>query len=201
MIKAVIFDWGGVLIEEPGKGIREYCASKYGVSYEAFSESLKPFMPLLNTGKISEDVLWPKIGHVLKKPAPKTPSLWGEAFRAVYTPKEEVWELVKTVRQNGYKTGFLSNTELASVEYFKEKNYSKLFDATIFSCIEGFSKPSPEIYKIALKKLKIKPEEGIFIDDRDDYIEGAKVVGLRTILFHSPTQVKQELKDHRVKID
>lgn len=200
MIKAVIFDWGGVLIDKPGKGIREYCAKQFGVSKDAFIEALNPFMPLFNSGKINEDVLWSKIGIALKKHPPKTNSLWGDAFRDIYIPKEEMWDLVKTVKKNGYKAGFLSNTELASVEYFKEKGYPKLFDATIFSCVEGFSKPAPEIYKIALKKLAIKPEEAIFIDDREDYIEGAKVVGLRTILFHSPQQVKEELKNHGVKI-
>ena len=45
MIKAVIFDWGGVLIDNPALGLVAYCAEHLGVSEATFAEAHKKFEP------------------------------------------------------------------------------------------------------------------------------------------------------------
>ena len=61
-------------------------------------------------------------------------------------------------------------------------------------------KPDREIYEITLKKLGSKPEQAIFIDDKQEYINGAKDVGINTVLFQNINQVKGELNQLGVKI-
>lgn len=57
------------------------------------------------------------------------------------------------------------------------------FDFTVYSSDVGIRKPDPEIFKIALEKLKISPNRIIFIGDRlIDDIKGAKSVGMTAIL-------------------
>jgi HAD superfamily hydrolase (TIGR01509 family) len=68
-----------------------------------------------------------------------------------------------------------------------------MFDATVFSCEEGTAKPERRIYEIALERLEVKPLETVFIDDRADFIEGAQKVGMHTIRFENPQQVKEAL--------
>jgi len=52
-----------------------------------------------------------------------------------------------------------------------------------------------------LQKLKVKPDEAVFIDDRKDFLDGAKKAGLKTILFMTVGQVKAGLKKLGVETD
>ena len=76
-----------------------------------------------------------------------------------------------------------------------------MFDVLVFSCAEGMKKPEREIYELTIEKLAVPPEQSVFIDDRTDYIKGAEVVGLKTILFRSIKQVKIDLTQLNVKVD
>ncbi|MCA9369346.1 HAD-IA family hydrolase, partial [Candidatus Woesebacteria bacterium] len=57
------------------------------------------------------------------------------------------------------------------------------WDAHTHSCDIGFVKPEIEIYQIATEKAKTNPEEILFIDDNNNFIEGAKKIGWQTFLF------------------
>jgi len=196
-IKAIIFDWGGVLIDDPEPGLMAYCADSFCVSKEEYIKTHKKFWADFQTGSITEDVFWGRVCGELNVAAPKG-SLWGRAFKAVYRPKEEMFALVSLLRRNGYKTALLSNAETATMEYFHRLGYD-MFDVLVFSCAEGTKKPERRIYEVALEKLWVRATETVFIDDRQRCLEGAKVVGLNTILFESVTQVKAALAQLGVK--
>lgn len=201
MIKAVIFDWGGVLIDNPANALLSYCATHLGVTTSQFSEVFHKYNELFDIGKLTEEDLWDKVTADLKVELPKTKSLWGDAFKSVYSPKKGVWDLVRNLKKHyNFKTAILSNTEMPAVAYFQKNNLREYFDQQIFSCVEGVRKPYPEIYQIALDKLSVKPEEAVFIDDREDYVEGAKIVGLRAILFQNSKQLEEELASHGVRV-
>jgi epoxide hydrolase-like predicted phosphatase len=85
------------------------------------------------------------------------------------------------------------------MNYFREKGY-RIFDVTVFSCIEGIRKPEKGIYEITLIRLGVKPKEAIFIDDKRDNVNGAEKIGINTILFESPEQLKKELSSFSVKV-
>ncbi len=85
------------------------------------------------------------------------------------------------------------------LNYFQEKGY-KVFDAAIFSCVIGIKKPERGIYEITLNSLVVQPKEAIFIDDKEENIKGAEKVGIKTILFKSPGQLKKELVNFSIKL-
>jgi putative hydrolase of the HAD superfamily len=198
-IKAVIFDWGGVLIDDPEPGLMQYCADALGVSKEPYIKAHKKFWAEFQTGSIAEKVFWGRVSGELGAAAPKG-SLWGRAFAAIYRPREDMFALAASLKKNGYKTALLSNAEVATVEYFHRQGYD-MFDVLIFSCAEGTKKPEREIYELTLERLGTKANESVFIDDRQRCIDGAKAAGLNTILFGSEEQVREELSRLRVKID
>jgi epoxide hydrolase-like predicted phosphatase len=198
-IKAVIFDWGGVLIDDPEPGLMQYCTDAFGVSKEEYIKAHKKFWADFQTGNITEDIFWSRVCGELNVAAPKG-SLWGRAFAAIYRPKEEMFALASLLHRNGYKTALLSNAEIPTMGYFYGQGYD-MFDVLVFSCAEGTKKPERKIYELALERLGIKANESVFIDDRLRCIEGAKAAGLNTILFGSAEQVKKELSRLRVKID
>ncbi|MBI2573088.1 HAD family phosphatase [Candidatus Woesearchaeota archaeon] len=198
--RALIFDWGGVLIDNPAQALLDYCATRFDTTRDELKAVLDPHFADFQRGRIEEDTLWEIAAMKLGCEKPKIFSLWGEAFRCVYQPKSEMFDLVREVRAAGYKTGFLSNTEEAPRRFFAEQGYHALFDATVFSCAEGIVKPETAIYLLELERLGVKANKSVFIDDNQTYVDGARAVGITGILFESPQQVRQELQKLGFKI-
>jgi putative hydrolase of the HAD superfamily len=191
-IESVIFDWGGVLIDDPRPELLRYCADAFGVAQERYTPVHDSFLDEFHKGLIGEKTFWREVARKLDKPMPEAPSLWSAAFRSAYVPKPEMLSLASSLHGKGYKTALLSNTELPAVEFLHELDYD-MFDVLVFSCEEGMMKPDHRIYDLTLERLGSQAEQTVFIDDRPDYIQGAVDVGLRTILFESAAQVKHEL--------
>ena len=200
MIKAIVFDWGGVLIDYPVLELNSYCANTLHVDKELFKETFTKFKTPFQKGKITEEELWDNICSELGVQKPTVPSLCEEAFRKVYSPKEEMFQLATNLKNNGYKIGFLSNTELPMLEYFKEQQYD-IFDVTVFSCVEGTVKPERKIYEILLKRLGVEAYEAVLIDDIKEYINAAQDIGMNGILFENPQQVMRELVLFGIRIN
>lgn len=197
-IEAILFDWGGVLIENPAPGLMSLCAGALGVPVEDYIRAHNACGEAFQKGSIPESVFWQQVCERLARPTPRQASLWGEAFRAVYSPREEVFALARGLRRQGYRTSLLSNTEAPAMEFFLELGYDA-FDAATFSCAEGVFKPEREIYEIAAGKLRVPLGASILIDDRLDFIEGARAAGMKGIVYKSFAQVKQDLAELGVK--
>ena len=192
MIQSIVFDWGGVLIEEPSEIMSQYCAKVLQVSRQEFFRIYKKFIQDFQRGTISEQMLWESICSELRIKQPTLSSLWGTAFRHAYVEKKEIFLLAATLKKNGYRIGLLSNTEAPAMRFFHEQQYS-MFDVTVFSCAEGTRKPEERIYQILLQRLQVLPEEVLFIDDNEEYIHGAEQAGINTVLFKNHRQLRKEL--------
>jgi len=191
-IESVIFDWGGVLIDDPAPGLMQYCAQALAVSKEDYIKAHSKFAAAFQKDLISEDTFWERICSRLNVPTPKADSLWADAFKAVYVPKEDMFSLAARLRNNGYKTALLSNTEAVAMRYFYQLQYD-MFDVLVFSCAEGTRKPEKKIYELTVQRLGSQPGQSVFIDDKPEYINGAKQAGLNTILFENINQLKNAL--------
>jgi putative hydrolase of the HAD superfamily len=191
-VESVIFDWGGVLIEDPRPGLLRFCAEAFAVPLDEYTPVHDSLLDKFHVGAIGEHEFLLGISAKLGKPVPKIRSFWYEAFRAAYVPKPEVFNVARSLRENGYKTALLSNTELPAVRFFHEQNYN-MFDVLVFSCVERIAKPQPQIYEITVNRLGSKAQQTAFIDDRLDYVKGAEDAGLHTIFFENIDQLKDEL--------
>jgi epoxide hydrolase-like predicted phosphatase len=211
-IRAIIFDWGGVLAEDPAPGLVRYCAKALGISEDQYKRAYNFCMDDFQTGRVTERQFWANMTSRLKArlgkacrpaspakrgersrvPMPKANSLWGDAFAAVYVPRHEMFSLAARLHKAGCKTAILSNTEKPVVEFFPRQTYDA-FDVVVLSCLEGVSKPQRKIYEITLDRLGTSAGQTLFIDDRQDYIDGAKLVGIKTILFKDVVRLKKNL--------
>lgn len=200
MIQAVIFDWGGVLIDSPTPGIVTYWANFFQVAEEEFNRVSQKYIQNFQKGEISEDKFWDRVCSDLDIPKPHVHSLWENAFSAVYHEQKKVFDLAFSLKKNGYKIGFLSNTETPAMNFFYNQHYS-MFDALVFSCTEGVRKPERRIYKITLRRLDVKAPEAILVDDRRENIFGAKTIGMNAILFKDYNQLEKTLTVLSVKVD
>lgn len=199
-IKAVVFDWGGVLMEDPSEEMYTYFANKLGVDKDQLRKAVKMNDIFIQTDEEGETELWKKVCNELGCEMPDNQdSLWHEAFKKVHLPYPKVRELAKSLRER-YKTGLLSNTEKVGVMMIKNDGLEKDFDETVYSCEVGLVKPDERIYRLMLKKLGVKPEEAVFIDDKEINIDGARKVGMKGIVFLNYQQLVQELKQLGVEI-
>jgi HAD superfamily hydrolase (TIGR01509 family) len=55
-------------------------------------------------------------------------------------------------------------------------------------------KPDSEIFNYTLKRLEVKADEAIFIDDRLSNVAAARQLGIKSILYDSMAQLQKELK-------
>lgn len=199
-IEAVIFDWGGVLIDDPRPALLQYCAEAFSMSVEDYAEIHDRFLDAFQKGLLSEDAFWENICREINRPKPQRNSLWGDAFRSAYSPRAEVFSLASKLHNQGYKTALLSNTEAPAMRYFHTLNYD-MFDQLIFSCAHGTAKPEKKIYEVTVDKLATQAQCSLLIDDKIEYVNGARRVGLNAILFESVDQVKDELAQLSIKTD
>lgn len=103
-------------------------------------------------------------------------------------------ELIKDLKTKGYRIFGLSNW---SVETFAQVRHVypvlDLMEDMVISGIEKVMKPDHRIFELALKRFDIEALETIFIDDNPNNVKAACEVGIRGILFQSKEQLIAEL--------
>jgi putative hydrolase of the HAD superfamily len=191
-INAVIFDWGGVLIEDPAPALFKYCANAFGVSVERYIAAFDICINDFQKGTVTESQFWANMANHLNAAAPKVNSLWSDAFAVAYKPRAEMVTLVSNLRKAGCKTAILSNTEMPVVKII-DKQICDYMDVTVLSCLEGLAKPGREIYDLTINRLGVSAAKALFIDDKPENVEGAKRAGLQTIYFETIEKFKKEL--------
>lgn len=190
MIKAVIFDYGGVVENSHNKKCVEEIASSYGVSEEIVLKTMGPLRDSFCKGKISEYLYWKKFSLALQKPFPKNyKDLWRNSYARDFYIFPEIKKLVKELKKRNIKTAVLSNVTKPHVKITRKMNGYKGFDVVVLSCEVGLKKPERKIYLLTAKKLGLKPNECVFIDDRRENLLPAKQLGMKTILARNPKQV------------
>ena len=83
---------------------------------------------------------------------------------------------------------------LGVLEYLRVRfSWLDQFDQLTWSCDLGVVKPDPAIYLHTIKKLNVKPEQALFIDNLQKNIVGAEAVGLNAALFENVEQLQSDL--------
>lgn len=116
-------------------------------------------------------------------------------FSDIFTLRPSTIKLYRELKSKGYKLCLLSNTNELHYNHCKKKYPAlKLFDHIVLSYKTGVMKPHPRIYMKAVKKLGLKAQECVYIDDIPEYAEAASLLGIHGIQYRSIAQVRRELK-------
>ena len=75
----------------------------------------------------------------------------------------------------------------------KNNEVMGLFDFVIASSEQNVRKPDPAFYHLALKEAKVDPEEAVFLDDLGINLKPAKALGMHTIKVVNPQDALKEL--------
>jgi putative hydrolase of the HAD superfamily len=90
--------------------------------------------------------------------------------------------------------GALNNEARATNEYrFTRFGLREYFQVAFSSCYTGVRKPDPASYRRALDILGGSAERVLFIDDRQQNVDGAAAAGMRAIRFSGAEALRSEL--------
>lgn len=200
MIKAIIFDIGGVLIRTEDRTPRAALEQRLGLQ-PGEAEFL-----LYNSdrgrqaqhGAISaqEQWAWAQQRFGLT-------DLEMQQFRADYWGGDRVdtnlLELIRSLHER-YQTAIISNAmdDLLEDVMPRIDPDGTLFDVVVGSAYERVMKPAPEIFLRTLERLGRTPAEAIFIDDMPTNVAGAQAVGLAAIHFQPGLDLQRALAEHGV---
>lgn len=186
MIKAVIFDCFGVLAVD---GWLPFLHSHFDNNPDLFEQAI-------NLNKQSDSGLIP-YDQFIKRIA----ELAGVSEVTARTqiednpPNLELFEFIKSGLKPNYRIGVLSNSAANWLEEIFTTEQNELFDAVALSYEIGAVKPDPKTYNTIVKRLNVRLDECIFIDDQKRYCEGADNVGMHAIFYENTKQLRTQLNE------
>jgi epoxide hydrolase-like predicted phosphatase len=194
MIKAIVFDYGGVVGTDVMNFIHERVARKVGLPFENVKAEFKKLSPAIQKGEMSASMFYLRLGKVLNIDPNELEKIWTATFEENARVNKEVVEIVRLLKNGGYKIALCTNNISPFVKMHNKHMDFSIFPVQIVSCEIGMRKPEKEIYEYTLKQLNVKADECIFIDDKPANIEAAKNIGMVGILFENARQLKEELR-------
>ena len=197
-IKAIIWDLGGVLIDWNPKYV-------FTETYFESEEKREYFFRHICTNDWNEEQdAGRSIVEATQELVTAHPG-WEKAIRDYYGRwtemlKSPIYDTVDIFRHlkdsNKYKLYALTNWQanlfdIALVRY----DFLHWFDGRVVSGEEKTRKPFPEFYQRLLTRYNINPAEALFIDDNLRNVKAAEDLGIKSIHFQSPEQLKQEFRN------
>ena len=110
------------------------------------------------------------------------------------TEKPAMLAWLQQLKRAGLRTAILSNmgdTVLQAME--RECDWLARFDVLVWSYQLQMAKPDAAIYRYALEKLGTRPEETLFIDDRQENVEAAAALGMKAMIFTTVENLRSDL--------
>lgn len=200
MIKAIIFDIGGVILNmEPilDKFIKIFNPKEK----EKFWEYLNLEAIPLCRGDISEYEFWKKVAEKFNKniSEEELATLWTKDFEKLTIIDQAMMELLFKLKKN-YKLAAISNSIEAHGKSHKKRGIFKPFDIVMLSHEVQMTKEAEDIFLETIKKLEVKLEECVFIDDVQKFVDTAESLGMAGILFKNSEQLKLSLINLEIKM-
>ena len=195
-LRAVVFDYGMVLTAAPDQESHDAMVRITGLPVDRFESLYWADRHAYDEGKLSGITFWQKLLRDAKL------SLGEDALHELnrldarmwttQNPRMVAWQL--QLKQHGIRTAILSNmgdTVLASIQ--AEFKWIENFDVLVWSYQLHMAKPDPRIYLHTLQQLGTKPEETLFLDDRQVNVDAAIALGMKSLQFSTIDRLRVDL--------
>lgn len=193
-IRAVCFDFGGVLVRTEFQAPRQHLADSLGLTYEDLIRIVfeSPTARQASLGLIDEQAHWESTLRALGLPPDGRQAL-SEAFFGGDVLDRQLVAALRGLRPQ-YKIGLISNAWSGLRAYITSQGFADVFDDMIISAEVGLLKPDAAIYRLALERLGVQPSEAVFVDDFVENVEGAQTIGMHAVHFREPEQALEALQ-------
>lgn len=194
MVKAVIFDMDGVLIDTEKWLNKYWCQAAKEAGFDMQPEQALEIRSLAGkyAGPHLKRVFGPDFSYWTIRERRK--ELMREHIAKYGIEKKPgVDEVLDYLRQKGIATAVATATDPARTkEYLSKIGVYEKFDKIICATMVENGKPEPDIYRYACEQIGEKPEDCIAIEDSPNGIRSATSAGLRTIMVPDLTRADEE---------
>lgn len=196
-VRAVVFDWGGVVDRAPDEAHLAHWASLLGVETDQLMDALwGKECQLLEIGAISAEEFAQRTAQRLRLPDASAAQRFLEEFYRYDSLNHEVLETIRLLRGR-YTIALLTNAGPNLDEWVRRTHGLELqreFDLVINSSQVGARKPDPTIYHLLLDRLGVRPEQVIYLDDLQRNVDVARHLRIHALQFVNPTFSLPELE-------
>ena len=195
VIRAVVFDIGGVLEVTPDLGVDRQWGPRLGLPAGEILVRMRDVWRGGSIGTITLDdvheALRDRLGFDDQTLAQYMADVWREYLGTANT---ELIEYGRRLRPR-YRTGIVSNSFVGAREREQAAyGFEDLVEEIVYSHEAGFSKPDPRIYALICTRLNVPPGEMIFLDDVDACVAGARDAGINAIRYQDNAQAIAEIE-------
>ena len=199
MIRAVIFDVGGVLVRTEDRAPRRKLEERLKLA-PGEAERLvynSDMGRAAQRGEITSTELWRWVQEYFTFDAVEL-RIFREQFWGGDRLNQPLVDLIRRLRPH-YQTAIISNA-MDDLNQALAETYpiADAFDLIVGSAYEGIMKPDAEIFRRTLVRLGRAPEETIFVDDFAHNVEGAQAVGMHAIHYTPQTDVAAALASYGI---
>lgn len=201
MIKAVVFDFDGLIIDTETVWYETYLEilQEYGgsIALEDFARfigthnpDMYPYICRLANNQITVEELFEKkaVIHAEKM--------------AKINAREGVEEYLRDAKKMGLKIGLASSSSKSWVTSFlKNLNLYDYFEVIKTSDDVDKVKPDPELYLQALQALEVKPQEAIAFEDSGNGLNAAVAAGIKCVIIPNKVTEVLTFKDHSLRLN
>lgn len=196
MVKAVLFDMDGVLIDTEKWLNKYWCQAAREAGFDMTSEHALAIRSL--AGKYAapylQEIFGPSFSYWTIRDRRKELMKEHIAQHGI-DKKHGVDEILDYLRANGIRTAVATATDpVRAKAYLSQIGIYDKFDKVICATMVENGKPKPDIYLYACEQLGEKPEDCIAIEDSPNGVKSASSAGLRTIMVPDLTRADEETK-------
>ncbi|HEV2339868.1 MAG TPA: HAD family phosphatase [Patescibacteria group bacterium] len=185
MIKAIVFDYAGVLVDGPLiQWLKE--------NIDDVLERKRILSEVAHKGDLWEGTFDAFLTFVGSRIGISKDDVLGTVYREAMV-KKDVFDLVKKLKQTYTIVLFSNNQHEAVYEVLHRNDVLYLFDELIISSKYKLLKPQPAFFQKMLSILHMKKEEIIFFDDTKENVETARQLGISAFLFKDAKQLQKDL--------
>ena len=196
MVKQIIFDFGGVLVQWNPQKIVETFTSDKELQNTVIKEIFQHEIWLqLDAGLFTEKEAAKNISARSALSSEEVLQVF-DAVRLTLTPFQKTVELLEELVANGVPCYGLTNMSVDNYEYLKQTySFFGLFSGIVASGYEKCIKPDSKIFNLICDRYQLKPGETLFIDDSLVNIEAAHASGLQALHFENADSCISKIKD------
>src|SRR5579862_5760261 len=193
-VTALFWDVGGVILSNGwDRPDRAMAVKKFGLDWEEFEDRHELASPAYETGEITLDTYLQRTVFYRKRDFTKEEFTTFILAQSAELPESRA-VLSDVAAAGKYLLCTINNEGLELNEHrIREFKLRREFKAFFSSCYLGIRKPNEGIYRLALEVTQRRPEECLFIDDRELNLECACQLRMRTIQFQNAAQLRQDL--------
>ncbi len=194
-MKAVLFDIGRVLIHYEHAVTLRAMAGFCGADEETLGALMLELEPDFQRGRMDRNAY--HTHFVQRVAAPDDFDAFCAAFSAGHTRNDEALAYALELEQRpDVLVGVISNTNEIHVDWLDE-NLPELdqFDLVMMSSEVGMTKPDPALFRLALDLLEVPPDRALFIDDMEEYVAGARAIGMAAIVHRDWAETRPLLEE------